>query len=229
MNFFDPLIKQALEFTQGLAEVNYDYNADKAWKDVGANQVILQKHSAFELKGTGFNLVTSSAVEDGITVIGDELSDIKKDSRFTRFTIVQIDEQESEQKAYNLIRKIEYVKYHYFPDGYMIRTTSRSHLEAVRVSKDAIKKGISFQNVGNLLINKYKENPAVKGVRLVFVTSDKADHKAFEALAQKSNSITETLNHIMNSVNFDCDTCNLKPICDEVDGMRELHFKNKGM
>ena len=229
MEFFDSLIKQALENTQGLAEINYDYNPDNAWKDAGNNQVILQKHSAFELKGTGFNLVTSSAVEDGITVIGDELSDIKKDSRFTRFTIVQIDEQESEQKAYNLIRKIEYVKYHYFPDGYMIRTTSRSHQEAVRVSKDAIKKGISFQNVGNLLINKYKENPAVKGVRVVFVTSDKADHKAFEALAQKSNSITETLNHIMNSVNFDCDTCNLKPICDEVDGMRELHFKNKGM
>ena len=229
MEFFDSLIKQALENTQGLAEINYDYNSQNAWKDAGTNQVILQKHSAFELKGTGLNLVTSSAVEDGITVIGDELSDIKKDRHFTRFTIVQIDEQESEQKAYNLIRKIEYVKYHYFPDGYMIRTTSRSHQEAVRVSKEAIKKGISFQNVGNLLIDKYKENPAVKGVKVVFITSEKADHKAFEALAQKNNSITETLNHIMNSVNFDCDTCNLKPICDEVDGMRELHFKNKGM
>ena len=229
MEFFDSLIKQALENTQGLAEVNYDYNADNAWMDAGSNQVILQKYSAFELKGTGFNLVTSAPVKDGITVIGPELCDIKKDCDFTRFTLVQIDEQESEQKSYNLIRKIEYVKYHYFPDGYMIRTSSRSRKEAVRVSKEAVKKGISFQNVGNLLINKYKENPAVKGVRVVFITSDKADHKSFEVLAQKNNSITETLNHIMNSVNFDCDTCNLKPICDEVEGMRELHFKNKGM
>lgn len=229
MEFFDSLIKKALENTQGLSEINYDYNPDNAWKDVGVNQVILQKHSAFELKGTGFNLITSSPVKDGITVIGNDLADIKKDCNFTRISIIQIEDTEDEQKLYNLIRKTEYVKYHYFPDGYMIRTSSRSHQEAVRVSKDAIKKGISFQNAGNLLINKYKENPAVRGVRVIFITSPEADHKAFEEIAQKNNAITETLNHVMNSVNFDCNTCNLKPVCDEVEGMRELHFKNKGM
>ena len=229
MEFFDSLINRALEITQGLSEINYAYEPHKAWKDVGSNQVILQKHSAFELSGTGFNLVTTKDIEDGITVVGRELCDIKKDCKFTRISLVQIQEQESEQKAYNLIRKIEYVKYHYFPDGYMIRTSSRSHKEAVRVSKDAIKAGISFHNAGNLLINKYKENPAVKAVRVIFITSPEADHKAFEDMAQKNNAITETLNHVMNSVNFDCDTCNLKPICDEVEGMRELHFKNKGM
>ena len=229
MEFFDSLIKKALEINQGLSEINYEYEADNAWSDVGFNQVILQKHSAFELSGTGFNLVTSSPVKDGITVIGSDLADIKKDCGFTRISIVQIDEQQDEQKAYNLIRKIEYVKYHYFPDGYMIRTSSRSHKEAVRVSKQAIKSGISFQNVGNLLISKHKENSAVKGVRVIFITSNEAQHKEFEQMAQKSNSITETLNHVMNSVNFDCDTCNLKAVCDEVEGMRELHFKNKGM
>ena len=229
MEFFDPLIKRVIEMTQGLPEISYAYNPDNKWNDVGCNQVILQKHTAFELKGTGFNLVTSSDIEDGITVIGNELCDIKEDCSFTRISIVQTDEQESEQKAYNLIRKIEYVKYHYFPEGYMIRTSSRSHKEAVRVSADAVNAGISFQSVGNLLIDKYKENPAVKAVKVIFITSENADHKAFEDMAQKNNAITETLNHIMNSVNFDCDTCNLKPICDEVEGMRELHFKNKGM
>lgn len=229
MEFFDSLISGALELIQGLSEINYAYEPYKAWRDVGFNQVILQKHSAFELSGTGFNLVTSSDIEEGITVIGSELCDIKKDCSFTRISLVQIEEQESEQKAYNLIRKIEYVKYHYFPDGYMIRTSSRSHKEAVRVSEDAVKAGISFQSVGNLLIDKYKENPAVKAVRVIFITSENADHKAFEDMAQKNNAITETLNHIMNSVKFDCDTCNLKPICDEVEGMRELHFKNLSM
>ena len=226
MEFFDSLISGVLDLTQGLSSINYAYEPYKAWRDVGFNQVILQKHSAFELIGTGFNLVTSSDIEDGITVIGRELCDIKKDCSFTRISLVQIDEQESEQKAYNLIRKIEYVKYHYFPDGYMIRTSSRAHKEAVRVSADAVKAGISFQRVGNLLIDKYKEIPAVKAVKVIFITSDKADHKLFEDMAQKNNAITETLNHIMNSVNFDCDTCNLKPICDEVEGMRELHFKS---
>ena len=229
MEFFSPLIKKVLEMTQGLSAINYDYTPDDVWNDAGFNQVILQKHTAFELKGTGFNLITSSPVKDGITVIGSELADIKKDCSFTRISIVQTEAPEDEQKLYNLIRKVEYVKYHYFPDGYMIRTSSRAHKEAVRVSKDAIKKGISFQNAGNLLINKYKEISAVRGVRVIFITSSEADHKAFEEIAQKNNTITETLNHIMNNVNFDCDTCNLKPVCDEIEGMRDLHFRNKGM
>ena len=229
MEFFDSLINEALELTQGPHKSDYSYNSDNAWLDVGFNQVILQRDTAFELSGTGFNLITSSPVNDGITVIGGELKDIKDNCKFTRISLVQIEEPEEQQKTYNLIRKIEYVKYHYFPDGYMIRTSSRSHKEAVRVAKSALKKGISFENVGNLLINKYKENPAVKGVRVIFITSPEADHKTFEAMAEKNNGITETLNHVMNSVNFDCNTCNLKPICDEVEGMRELHFKNKGM
>ena len=108
----------------------------------------------------------------------------------------------------------------------MIRTTSRTHKESVRVAKSELKNGVSFEKVGNLLIKKYKENPQIKGVKVIFITDEKADLKSFEALAQKGFSITETLNHIMNNVKFDCDTCNLKPICDEVEGMKELHFKN---
>ena len=86
------------------------------------------------------------------------------------------------------------------------------------------KNGISFEKVGNLLINKYKEISAVKNVKVIFVTDDNADFNSLISIAEKNNQITETLNHIMNNVNFDCSTCNLKPICDEVEGMKELHF-----
>ena len=98
----------------------------------------------------------------------------------------------------------------------------------MRVSENAVKKGIDFQKVGSLFINKYKENTAVKGVKVIFITDKNADFKKLEEFARKNNDITETLNHVMNSVNFDCDTCKLKPICDEVEGMKELHFKTSG-
>ena len=71
--------------------------------------------------------------------------------------------------------------------------------------------------------------PKINEISAMKTEDPDADHRAFEEMAEKSNSITETLNHIMNSVNFDCNTCNLKPICDEVEGMRELHFKSRGM
>ncbi len=225
MDFFNSLIEQANNLLLGFFKKEYPYKKGNAWADVGYNQVILQRDTAFELKGTGFNLVTANPVEDKITVIGKDLQELHSDTSFARISVLQIKDTPTGQEAYNLIRKIEYVKYHYFPDGYMLRTSSRSHKEAVRVSKSALKNGMDFKSVGSLLIEKYKENPAVIGVNVIFVTEEGVDFEAISRLAEKNNSITETLNHVMNSVNFDCSTCNLKPICDEVEGMKELHFK----
>lgn len=225
MEFFDSLIKDLSVLTEKLPRKSLQY-IENSWKDIGYSQVILQRDTAFELSGVGFNLVTTGDINDEIVVVGSDLQNINKNCNFARISVVQLVNEEDHQKAYNLIRKIEYVKYHHFPEGYMIRTSSRAHKEAVRVSKNAVKAGISFQKIGSLLIDKYKENPAVKGVKVIFITDPDAEMEKIESLAQKNNSITETLNHIMNNVKFDCDTCNLKPICDEVEGMKELHFKN---
>ena len=229
MEFFDSLIGEVSALADTSHKTAYGYNKDLVWSDVGYSQVILQRDTAFELDGVGFNLVTSSHIDDGIVVVGDELGAIGNSRKFARICLVQIEKSDGEQEYYKVIKKADYVKYHFFPEGYMIRTTSRSHKESVRVAKSALKKGISFEKVGNMLINKYKEHPKVKAVKVIFVTSQSADHKKLEAMAQKSTAITETLNHVMNSVTFDCDSCNLKPICDEVEGMKELHFKSAGM
>ncbi len=224
MKFFDSLIGGISDIVSPLSPKSL--KKDTAWSDAGGNQVIMRRDAAFELEGVGFNLVTSEEVTDEIIVAGDDLGEIRGNRPFARISIVQIDDIGDEQKAYNLIKKTEYVKYHCFPDGYMIRSTSRTHKEAVRVSKKAVKNGIDFCAVGSLLIDKYKENPSVKGVKIIFITNPAADYEAIEKIARKNSEIAETLNHVMNSVNFDCDTCNLKAICDEVEGMKELHFKN---
>lgn len=232
MKFFDNLIDEVQAVLEPLSVNTYIPESEKPWQDAGYNQVILQRDSAYELDGVGFNLVTSSQVEDEIIIIGDDLNKIKGDRSFARICVIQMEDIEDEQRAYDLIKKTEYTKYKCFPDGYMMRSSSKSHKEAVRVSEKALKKGMSFVNVGKLLINKYKGSPAVKGVRLIFVTDISADYKALESIAQKNIGIIEALNHVMNDLNFDCNTCNLKAICDEVEGMREMHFthsKNKGM
>lgn len=227
MKFFDSLIFETEHLISAFQKKVFLKGTP--WRDAGQNQVIMRRDTAFELDGTGFNLITSDKVADEIIVVGDDLNKIRADRRFARISIVQIDDVEDEQKAYNLIKKIDYIKYHSFPDGYMMRSTSRSHKESVRVSKNTIKDGADFQKIGSMLIEKYKENPAVKGVKMTFVTVPEADYSAIERLAEKNYAIAETLNHVMNSVNFDCSTCNLKPICDEVEGMKELHFKSAKM
>lgn len=229
MEFFDSLISEVSALADTSQKATYAYNKDDMWPDIGYSQVILQRDTAFELEGVGFNLVTSSQIDDGMVVVGRELDNISNNRKFARICLVQIEKSDDEQEYYKVIKKADYVKYHFFPEGYMIRTTSRSHKESVRVAKSALKKGVSFEKVGNLLINKYKEHPKVKAVKVFFITDENADFKALESMAQKTTAITETLNHIMNNVTFDCDSCNLKPICDEVEGMKELHFKNASM
>lgn len=229
MNFFDELIEYTEATLDGKRKAEYSCAPEKAWEDAGRNEVILRRDTAFELNGVGFNLITGREIESGITVYGGELASIRADCRFARICLISINDAEDEQKTYDLIRKIEYVKYHCFPKGYMMRTSTQGHREAVRVSKSALRDGISFEKVGNLLINAYTKNRAVKGIRIIFVTDQSVDFGRLEKAARKNHDITETLNHIMNNVQFDCSTCNLKPICDEVEGMRELHFKKAGV
>ena len=224
MKFFDSLILDAEKLILPFSEK--EFTKGKSRKDIGESQIIMRRDTAYELEGVGFNLVTSSDVSDGIILVGEDLAEINDNCRFARICIVQIDDIADEQKEYNLIKKIDYVKYHTFPDGYMMRSASRSHKEAVRVSKTAIKEGMSFAEIGSLLIEKYKEIPAVKSVRIIFITDSGADYTEAERIAEKNYSIAETLNHVMNNIVFDCNTCNLKAICDEVEGMKELHFNH---
>lgn len=226
MNFFDNLIDDFYGSVSSFGHKDYPYSIKNKWQDLGQNELVMQRESAYELDGVGFNLITSKNIENKITVIGDDLGQISENRKFARISVISIDDIADEQKAYDIIRKIEYVKYHFFPKGYMIRTSSRSHKEVVRLSKSALNQSITFEKIGNLLIDKYKANPVVKSVHIFFITDKSIDYNMLEDFAVKNHSITETLNHIMNNVNFDCSSCNLKPICDEVEGMRELHFKN---
>lgn len=226
MDFFDSLIEKSLSLINGKPQTACEYDKNSSWADAGHSQVIMQRDTAFELNGTGFCLVTSKPTPYSVVTVGRPLSEIKKDSKFARITVVCVDDCADEQATYDLIKKIEYVKYHCFPDGYMIRSSSSSYKEGVRVSKKALKSGISFEKIGNLMIDKFKTIPEVKGVTVYFVTDESVDYQAIREIAEKNRTVTEALNKVMNNLQFDCASCDLKPICDEVEGMRELHFKN---
>ena len=222
MKFFDSLIRETETLLASSSKKGFLRTFP--WKDAEQNQMIVLRDTAFELEGVGFNLVTSAEIPDGILLVGDDLDSIRENRQFARISLVQIQDGSNDQAEYNLIKKIDYVKYHIFPEGFMMRSTSRSYLEAVRISKTAMQNGINFQRIGSLMIDKYHQIPAVKGVTVIFVTAPNVDYVQFNKIAEKSHAVTETLNHVMNKVVFDCDTCNLKVICDEVEGMKSLHF-----
>lgn len=226
MKFFDKQISEFECEIKGKEKKVFPFSG-VLWEDAGRNEIVMQKEAAYELQGTGFELFTSANIgADEVIVIGDDLSKIKGNIPFARVSLIELDDIEDEQKAHDTVRKIEYIKYHYFPKGYMIRTNSLSNAENVRVSKKAIKNKISFEAVGNLLISKYKENSDVKAVKVFFITDKTVNFSALKALSEKNSEVIEALDHVIRDLNLDCNTCKLKAICDEVEGMKELHFKN---
>ena len=66
----------------------------------------------------------------------------------------------------------------------------------------------------------------MRHVRLIFATDPPA-LKELIANARQVDAITKTLTHILDGLPTDCGHCTLKPVCDEVEGMRELHMGRK--
>lgn len=233
MELYNALIRAARAMIGGAPARRWDYREDDAWADSGESELVMLRDAAFELGGSGnpsanFTCATSDeqlVPRDEILLYGKDLPQMTGDISFARLVFLQVDEVlgEDDEATFQAIRDMEFVKYHVFPKGYMVRISSESNREQVRISRDALRGGVSFRRIGASYIRAYHKNPHVKRVQIVFLT----DHPAVAELAQaakKVDDITKTLTHILEGLPTDCGSCTLKPICDEVEGMREMHF-----
>lgn len=233
MDLYNSLIASTNELlAKGKAKV-WDYNPNKAWKDLGASELVLQSDAAFELgalgKGSANYLCPTSSAElvskDEIVLYGKDINEIKSDTCFARIVILRVGALEGEDdEVYRALKDIEFCKYHVYPEGYMVRMSPESHREQIRISKQAIKRGINFEAVGDLYIKAYKKNPNVLNVKVIFITDPDMDYEEMIKNAKKVDAVTNTLNTIIEGLPTDCSVCQLKDICDEVEGMKELHF-----
>ena len=105
----------------------------------------------------------------------------------------------------------------------MIRAAAFSNREQARVSRKALDKGLTFEQVGNLFIRQYRRSRFVQTVKVIFITLPQAPYRDLDGLAARTNKITGALNHILDDVDMDCKACEWKPVCDEVEGLKEMH------
>ena len=89
---------------------------------------------------------------------------------------------------------------------------------------DIRRKGVSFKRIGMSYIKEYRKNPNVLAAKVIFVTEKGMDYAAMQKEAKKANGVTGTLTHILEGLPTDCSVCALKDVCEEVEGMKELHF-----
>ena len=233
MELYNSLIKDTEAQLEKLDKKAWDYSPANCWKDTGSSELVLQRDAAYELGAQGkgsanYVLFTSSSElvsEDKVILIGPDMDQIKGDCDFARIVLLQVGVLDDDDEAvYRTLKDIEFSKYHVYPEGYMIRMSPESSREQVRVSRQALKQGISFKTVGNRYVAEYKKDANVLKATVIFITDPKADYEALQAMAKKASAVTGTLTHILEGLPTDCSVCALKDICDEVDGMKELHF-----
>ncbi|WP_029230892.1 hypothetical protein [Butyrivibrio sp. VCB2006] len=239
MKLYDGIISDTMEVLESYRDLDgvkkYPY-AGSSWKDNESSEFIMQRDVALELGAGGepsvnYTLVSTSGIvtEDEVLVYGPDINEIKGNTAFARIVILDtkdLKEDQDTEIAFAAIRNLEFVRYHVFPKGYMVRVSARSNQEQIRISQGAFSNGINFAKVGALYIKKYKEVPEVKKVRVIFITEKELVEKLMPN-ADKADTITKTLTHILDGMPTDCGHCSMKPVCDEVEGMKELHLGKK--
>ena len=204
------------------------------WPEVSDRSMILRSDMAYELGGDGLPAVGCTLVTadenlcpaDGLTLLGPDLPEIKKDVPFARIAVERVDPDtiDEGQALFNAIRALEYTRYHFYPEGFMMRVSSTRHKESVRIGKSALARGLDFARAGSHMISAFHKNTRVEAVQLSYVTLDSFDYRALERCAAEAEAITKTIDHILKNAVMDCAACNLQTVCNEVEGLRELHF-----
>lgn len=236
MNVYDGLIRKTAEILSGAERRELRVLPGVSWKLLDSAEFLMGKEVAFELgdrhkPGTAFNLPTgdSSLVpEDGISLIGPDLNELDGNANFSRITFLNIDDIPDPNKAYIQVKRLEYERYRMIPEGYMVLSSSFQNKENVRVSRKALKRGLNFEILGNLYIDHYRRIKGVNSCRVVFVTGDHPFLEELCALSRRVSEVTDAFDHILKNVVLDCDICPLKPICDDVEELRRLHFERAG-
>jgi hypothetical protein len=235
MKLYNEFIRSSLELLEGQQGHRLTVPVgDDTWPDAGDYNLILRSEMAYELGGgnlpavCGLGITSSDCLVDGdeLWLYGPDLPDLKKDAPYSRLTLLRVAEDSlgEDDAAYAAIRKIERTCYHLNPKGYMMRISAINEREPVRVSRKALEEGLDFAKVGGLFIAGYHQHSKVLAVKLIFITLPDFPYHELDRYAHQAEKITMTLDHIFNNLKMDCTTCNLKQVCDEVEGMRELHF-----
>lgn len=235
MRVFDKSIEKTFEILKDFDQTIYEFAPNSSWKRLDSSELILGKDTAVELgpsnlKGAAYTMVTTNSSlikENKIRIIGDDIKKLKgKSVSFGKIAILKVKELD-EKVSYSKIKDLERVKFRVHLEGYMIRASTQQKRETVRISNDAMNQGLSFEKIGNSLIEEYLKNDLVENAEIIFVTRKDKAIGDLNIIASKVKEITDAMNHIFDDIEFDCHSCNFSVICDEIDGMKEMHKKKK--
>ena len=112
--------------------------------------------------------------------------------------------------------------------GYMTRASSGMRLEWCRISRDALKKGLSIAHIGAGEIACVKKLPSVTAVEMAFLTGSREDCSAFAEAAFRVDRLASALCKLSKEILHDCETCRFPDLCSTLPGLMRLRERREG-
>jgi len=207
------------------------FDSELAWPRGRPGDIILSSDTVIELghpqtESLAFLMWTDSpdkVSDGGITVIGPELSELASGKApLGKITLIG-GHGFTEDNAYERFQEMDMVRTRLSLQGHMLRAVPQQNREWSRISKDALKKGFSLKMLGNELIREYRKLEYVDAVEVIYLTTSAEDIQRLRPTGEKVSQIVRAMNKIFDNLELDCAACDYSDVCDEVEGLRDMH------
>jgi len=170
----------------------------------------------------------SEVVDGRITCVGPDIQQSQGQSLpFGQVMIVS--GAQLEEAHYPELERTQYTSDQI--EGYMLRSVPRRVWS--RVSKEAAARGFCFETLGRALMSVFRgKHPLLEATEILFVTSSKEDVVQLDGIGADVRRFTGELRKLVRQpdegyecTEYDCDSCEDKPVCDSVREWTRLRRK----
>lgn len=232
MKLFDKYVNEAAAVLQPyLDEYGSPVTADgPCWPLAEKNPFIMERDTAVELGGypkESVNLILSSSAEmpaSGLWICGDMAEVGEKHLSFGKIIFLQTEELDDD-KVYDFQQAVQLADMRMKMEGVMTRSSSRQYQINLRISRQTADFGLDA--MARTIRQHFLKVPGVKDAAVMLLAGDSPVYKELLPIAEKVKDVTVVLNTMFDGIDMDCGSCNLNEICDEVEGLRELHRKRQ--
>lgn len=190
---------------------------------------VMDKDTALMLGGypkESINLIISSSdskeIKDGTFIIGSD--SLSHDVSFGKIVLLKTKDI-PDDKIYDYTQSTLMKDTQMRFENVMNRTSPQNYYTNLKISKKAIADGFSFDRMAHTIHEEFLKLPEVLECMVILITGDSPIYKELIPLAENLKDVTVALNHIFDGIDMDCSSCSWSEICDEIEGLREMHRK----
>ncbi len=227
MKIFDEHIKQTLDILESYEKkplVKQGACLGLTKKSI----FMMEKDLAVELGGypkESINLIVGTSdmdFEEGVFIIGDANLNSSSHMSFGKVVFLQT-EDVPDDKLYDFTQETLLKDASLRFEDVMLRTSPAHYYTNLRISKKAMQNGFDFDKMASTIQVEFESISSVKKAQVVLIAGDSPLYKQLLPVAESVKEVTVALNHIFDGIDMDCGSCAWSDLCDEVEGLRELH------